>query len=77
VNERGLSERLQEFGCPLTEPTAWTVLNSGFTFVSPRGIGTVASALPCASVRPDPVFPGTCADCELWEAGLTEIATSR
>ena len=63
-------EIYERWGCPMDDSTPWKQSASGEVFESPDGIRTGASLLPCLS-EPTPPLPGTCASCELFNAGLT------
>ena len=65
----------ERWGCPMDDSTLWRQSDSGEVFVSPDGIRTGASWLPCLSGA-TPSLPGMCASCELYSAGLTLIAPS-
>lgn len=76
MSEPAPYESVQRYGCPMMDDTPWAQAESGEHFTSPDGIGTAASWLPCVSPQAGPVLPGTCVDCELFAAGLTEVEVS-
>lgn len=61
----GLYEKLQAFGCPMMDDTAWVQSDSGVIFQSPDGIVTAASWLPCVSQVHGETLPGTCGSCDV------------
>lgn len=73
----GLSAKLREYGCPMEDDTPWRQSESGERFTSPDEIGIAASWLPCVSPGGRAPDPGTCVDCELWEAGLIPLEPSQ
>jgi hypothetical protein len=68
---------LERWGCPMDDSTNWKQSSSGGSFVSPDGIVTEASWLPCVSGAQASLFLGTCEACELFDAGLIEKEPSR
>jgi len=63
LNEQGLYETVREYGCPMMDDTSWSQSESGAIFMSPNGLRTDASWLPCTSYSEQMPLPGTCAAC--------------
>jgi hypothetical protein len=64
-SECGLSESVQQFGCPMMDNTPWDQSPCGQFFKSPDGIETAAFWLPCVSgAAGEMILPDTCESCE-------------
>lgn len=56
---------VRAYGCPMMDDTPYLQSPSGDIFVSPAGIETEASLLPCVSSPPDAlILPDMCDICE-------------